>query len=67
MENLIFEKVLEGLKENKRMAICTITNTYGSSPGKEGFMMLVFEDGTSFGTVGEEFLRQRLQRMPLKG
>jgi len=60
MENLIFEKVLEGLKENKRMALCTITNTYGSSPGKEGFMMLVFEDGTSFGTVGGGILEAKI-------
>jgi len=60
MEKIIFQEILNGLKENKKMALCMITNTYGSSPGKQGFLMLVYEDGKSIGTVGGGVLEKEV-------
>jgi len=52
MEKIIFEKLTEVLKQNKTAALATLTQVDGSSPGKEGFMMLVLENGETIGTIG---------------
>lgn len=52
MEKNIFEKLTELLKQNKTAALATLTQVDGSSPGKEGFMMLILEDGKTIGTIG---------------
>lgn len=52
MERKIMESIVEGIKENRRMALVTITKSEGSTPGKEGSMMSVDPEGTILGTVG---------------
>ncbi|KRQ87546.1 putative xanthine dehydrogenase subunit A [Caloramator mitchellensis] len=62
MEEKVIQKILEATRKNKGAALCTITNTYGSSPGKEGFMMAVFEDGNIIGTVGGGILEGQVTK-----
>lgn len=52
VEYRVLEKVLEEIRLNKKTALATITNIKGSTPRKEGAMMMVMEDGTTFGTIG---------------
>lgn len=52
MEYTILEKLASEIKANKKAALVTLIEEQGSSPGKQGFMMAVFEDGTTIGTVG---------------
>lgn len=48
----IYQKILEIQKKGERAAICTIVSTKGSTPLKAGAKMLVWEDGSIFGTIG---------------
>lgn len=52
MEYSVLEKVTKEIKSNKEVALVTVTKVEGSSPGRQGAMMAVFEDGTIEGTVG---------------
>lgn len=52
MEDIILNKILDRLKDDKRSALVTLTNVEGSIPGKKGGLMGVFDDGTVIGTVG---------------
>lgn len=52
MEYNILEKVAKAIESNKRVALATVTEVTGSSPGREGAMMAIFHDGTTKGTVG---------------
>src|SRR3989304_3337441 len=51
MKNIL-EKIYEAQKQNKNIALCAIVNTKGSTPRKVGAKMIVFEDGTIYGTIG---------------
>ena len=48
----ICHKIIEILNTNKKTALCTIVDTIGSTPLKAGAKMIVFEDGSIFGTIG---------------
>jgi len=48
----IFEKILEIQKGKMNAVLCTIVNTKGSTPRKVGAKMIVYEDGSIFGTIG---------------
>ncbi len=48
----IYQKILEIQKKGERAAICTIASTKGSTPLKAGAKMIVWEDGSIFGTIG---------------
>lgn len=52
MEDKIIEKLSEQLNLKRGAALVTITKCIGASPGKEGFIMGVFEDGSTIGTLG---------------
>ncbi|SKA97653.1 xanthine dehydrogenase accessory factor [Caloramator quimbayensis] len=63
MEEIILERISCALKENKKAALITVVDSKGSSPGKAGFMMAVFEDKSTVGTVGGgELEREVIQR-----
>lgn len=63
MEEVIFERLGAALKENKKAALVTVIDSKGSSPGKAGFMMAVFEDKSTVGTAGGgELEREIIQR-----
>jgi xanthine dehydrogenase accessory factor len=48
----IFSKAEEARFEQKRAAICIVIDTRGSTPRKPGSKMIVYEDGTIFGSIG---------------
>lgn len=48
----IYEKLSEALKQNRSGVLMTVIDVKGSSPGKIGSKMLVFDDGEQLGTVG---------------
>lgn len=48
----MFKRIAELEKQNREFAVCTIVSIDGSSPGKTGFRMIVFPDGSIEGTVG---------------
>lgn len=59
MEDIV-NKLYE-LKTNRRSyAFCVVTYTEGSSPRKAGSKMIVFEDGTSYGTIGGGTIEKRI-------
>lgn len=48
----VFSKVEELKNEQHRAALCIVVDTKGSTPRKQGAKMIVFEDGTIYGTIG---------------
>lgn len=48
----IFSKAEELKHEQKRGAVCIVVGTSGSTPRKPGSKMIVFEDGTIYGSIG---------------
>ncbi len=51
MEEL-FEKIINEIRNNRKIALVVIVNKLGSGPREPGAKMLVFEDGRTFGTIG---------------
>jgi xanthine dehydrogenase accessory factor len=52
MNEIIYEKINNILKEGDSAALCTIMTSSGSAPRHEGTKMLVLSDGSFIGTVG---------------
>lgn len=52
MEKLILKKIYEKIELGEKVAMTTLTNSCGSTPGKKGAFMAIFEDGSTYGTVG---------------
>ncbi|MGA2822325.1 MAG: XdhC family protein [Bacteroidales bacterium] len=48
----IFLKAEESKNGQKRAAICIIVDTTGSTPRKRGSKMIVYADGSTFGSIG---------------
>ena len=48
----IFSKAEEIKKEQKRAALCIVVETRGSTPRKQGSKMIVYADGTIYGSIG---------------
>ncbi|MBJ96298.1 MAG: xanthine dehydrogenase accessory protein XdhC [Rickettsiales bacterium] len=48
----IYKKLLEALNQGTSAALCTVTQSAGSSPQKAGSKMLVYSDGSIAGTIG---------------
>ncbi|HPK05679.1 MAG TPA: XdhC family protein [Bacteroidales bacterium] len=51
MADILFE-LSEIHKHGKPFVLCIVTETFGSTPRKEGARMIVFDDGSSKGTIG---------------
>lgn len=47
-----FTRLEETIGEKKRGALLVVCNSEASSPGREGFKMAVFPDGSMFGSIG---------------
>jgi xanthine dehydrogenase accessory factor len=56
----IYNKISEIEKSNESAALCTIINTTGSTPRKTGTKMIVYDDGSIFGTVGGGSLEKKV-------
>lgn len=52
MDELILKKVFDTLKEEKKVALVTLTEIAGSTPRDEGSLMVVWENGEIFGSIG---------------
>lgn len=48
----ILEIIQNEINENRRVALLMLTNIEGSTPRKEGSMMIVLEDGSTHDTIG---------------
>jgi len=48
----IWKQILTKLKEDKKALLLVVVSHSGSSPGKQGFKMLVAEDDYLFGSIG---------------
>lgn len=51
-EDIIIEKLNEAIKQNKGAGLVSVVDSTGSSPGKKGFIMAVFDDKSTVGTIG---------------
>ncbi len=54
----IYKKVLDALSQGEPAALCTVTQSAGSSPQKAGSKMLVYRDGRIEGTIGGGAIEQ---------
>ena len=52
MDEIILKRIIESLNKEEKVALVTITEIKGSTPRDEGSLMLVWEDGKSFGSIG---------------
>ena len=52
MEELILKKILENLENHKKVALVTLTDVGGSTPRDTGSLMLVWENGETYGSIG---------------
>lgn len=52
MSYRIISELKKSIESNKKVALVILTENTGSSPGIEGEMMLVYPDGSTFGTIG---------------
>lgn len=48
----IWKQILTKLKENKKVILLLVVSHKGSSPGKQGFKMMIADDGFLFGSIG---------------
>ena len=51
-ENNFWNFALQSLSENKNIVLMIVADSSNSSPGRQGFKMLIDEDGNSKGTIG---------------
>lgn len=62
MEIKIMEEIGNRIKRGEKAALVILTQIDGSSPGRCGNMMAIFEDGSTLGTVGGGNLEHTLTR-----
>ncbi len=56
----IYERLTKIEQENKKAALCLIVNTKGSTPRKQASKMIVYGDGSIFGTIGGGMLEKQV-------
>ena len=61
-----FREVVKALEANREFVIGQIVEAQGSTPGKVGFKMLIFKDGTTYGTLGGGSFEKRVIEESLK-
>lgn len=52
MEELILRRILKSLENSQKTALVTVTEVGGSTPRDAGSLMLVWENGETFGSIG---------------
>lgn len=60
METNIFERINKDLKNGLSVAMAILTEVKGSSPGKQGAILCMFENGNIMGTVGGGILEHKI-------
>ncbi len=66
MEGKILKAVSDAVEKGIEVAVVTVLEVKGSSPGKEGSMMAIFSDGSIIGTVGGGALEYEIIQESLK-
>lgn len=66
MEIDVFEAVYKAIREGRSFALCIIVEKYGSGPRDVGAKMVVFEDGSTVGTLGGGTFERLVVREALK-
>lgn len=59
-EREVYRRLAEDMAADRPVALCTVVFTRGSVPRRPGSKMLVYEDGSFFGTVGGGQLEARV-------
>ncbi|HTY08243.1 MAG TPA: XdhC/CoxI family protein [Candidatus Edwardsbacteria bacterium] len=60
MDSQFARKLADAAGDNTARCVATVISAEGSSPGKPGFKMLVYADGSIYGTVGGGEAEQRV-------
>ncbi|MGL6106786.1 XdhC family protein [Romboutsia sp.] len=60
MDRKILERISEELKKGASVAMATLTEVKGSSPGKQGAILCMFENESVIGTVGGGILEHKI-------
>ena len=60
MDEIILKEVYNQVKNGYKVAFATITKTIGSTPGKMGATIAVFQDGNVLGTVGGGMIEHKV-------
>lgn len=55
-----WNKILDKLIEEKHLCLMVVVESIGSSPGRQGFKMVVGEDGQMEGSIGGGFMEHKL-------
>ena len=63
---IVMKKALENIEEGKELAIVTITKAEGSTPRREGAIMVVLNDGKIFGTIGGGSIENRVIQLSIE-
>jgi xanthine dehydrogenase accessory factor len=62
----IYAKAEEVRSEQKSAALCIVVETKGSTPRKKGAKMIVFSDGSVYGTIGGGSLEKEVTEKAIK-
>lgn len=65
MATELFRELQEAFNSRKPFVLCTVVEVDGSSPGKSGQRMIVFENGSTAGTVGGGINEERTRKAAL--
>ena len=60
MDEIILKEVYNQVKNGYKVALATITKTIGSTPGKMGATMAVFQNGNTIGSVGGGMIEHKV-------
>lgn len=66
MQKAIFEEVVRLIDKREPFALATVVKASGSTPGKDGFRMIVYPDGRQLGTVGGAGLEKQVAAKALE-
>src|SRR5580698_8585575 len=62
----LIPQLLESLSAGRAVAHCRLVETRGSTPQKAGAAMLVFADGSQYGTLGGGCVEAEVKRRALR-
>jgi len=62
----IFSKISDAIQGNKAAALCIVISTSGSTPRKEGAKMIVYTDGSAYGSIGGGSIEKEVIEMAVR-
>jgi xanthine dehydrogenase accessory factor len=64
--DLFFSRAEEAINGSNPAALCIVVDTSGSTPRKQGARMIVYSDGSVYGTIGGGSVEKEVTEMALK-